>query len=262
MGDAGAGVDLGLELLERHLGLRRQAAPQRVLRLVRARQVLAVILVDGAQIGAELMADRRPDHKAAVEEGAVVIGAAVGILGIGFDQLAAHQAAIGGAVIDGTLRLADALDEELARLLGILRRHLHPVALAPVARRHPAVAALHREGVFGEIALAAGRGRRHHGRTAVAEDDEVAVPVLRHGGQHIGAAREMLGIAGRDLGDRGRTGHGGGSAAGDPTWATAGAALTSKAMTPTRSGWVREMILGMAFPFSSSICSQSRLDVD
>jgi len=123
---------------------------------------------------------------------------------VGFDQLGADQPPIGGAVIDRALGLGDAVDEEAARLIGILHRHLHPIAFAPVARGDPGIAELHREGVFGEIALARGRGRWHRRGPAMPEHDQISVPVLRHGGEQIGAARKLLGIAGRDLGQRRR----------------------------------------------------------
>ncbi len=52
---------------------------------------------------------------------------------------------------NGAARLPDTLDEELARMLGILDRHLDAVAFAPIARCHPAETALDRDRIFGEV---------------------------------------------------------------------------------------------------------------
>ena len=197
--NAGAFVDAGFHLLQRHLGIGGNAQPQRILRFARARKVLAIILIDRAQIGAELVAHRRTGNEPAVQERAVVIEAAVRVLRIGLDQLGRHQPAIGGAVDERALGLGDAGDEEFARVVGIGRGHLHAIAFAPVARCHPAEAALDLDRIFGKIALAARRRRRIERGPAMGEDDEIAVPALRHRREHIGAALELRGVAGGDL---------------------------------------------------------------
>src|SRR5262245_57385324 len=104
-GEPGAFVDQRLNVLERHLGAGRKAVPERILRLVGARQVLAIILIDHAQIEAEVVGARRADDEAAVEEGAIIGAAAVRLLELLFDQLRADEPAIGGTMQDGATRL-------------------------------------------------------------------------------------------------------------------------------------------------------------
>ncbi len=133
MADAGAFVDHGIEVLQRHLRIGRDAVPERILRLVGPRHVLAIVLVHGPQVDAVLIIERRARHRAAVEEGAVEVQAAVGILRVGLDQLRSHEAAIGRAMQDGALRLADPRDEELAGVVGVGSRHCDAVTFAPVA---------------------------------------------------------------------------------------------------------------------------------
>ena len=87
LGNAGAFVDERFKVLERHLHPSRNAAPERILRLVRTGQILAIILVDHAQVGAELVAERCAGNEAAVEERAIVVRAAVRAFGVDFNEL-------------------------------------------------------------------------------------------------------------------------------------------------------------------------------
>ena len=102
---------------------------------------------------------------------------------------------------NGAARLPDPLDEELARMLGILDRHLHAVAFAPIARCHPAEAALDRNRIFGKVGLACVRRRRDDRRTAMRKHHEMTIPGVGNGGEQIGAARMLGGIAGCNRGD-------------------------------------------------------------
>jgi hypothetical protein len=174
--------------------------------LVRAWQILAVILVDDAEIDAVIVIPACPGNGPAVEESAVEIEAAVGILGAGLDELRTDEPAIGGAVQESALGLGDAGDEEFSRIVGILDRHRDAVARAPIGRGDPGKAALDRDRIFVEIGLASGRGGRSRVRSAMGEYDESAVPILRHRRQEIGPGLLLGRVAGRDRGNRFRTG--------------------------------------------------------
>src|SRR6516162_9668697 len=71
-------------------------------------QVLAVILIDRAQIGAELVAGHRAGQHSTVEERAVVVRA------VPLDQHRSDKPAIGSSVNDNSPGLAEAIDEILA----------------------------------------------------------------------------------------------------------------------------------------------------
>jgi hypothetical protein len=159
------------------------------------------VLIDGAQIDAVLIVERRAADRAAVEQRAVEIRRSIGVLGEALDELRADEAAIRRAMQIGVLRLSDALREEAPRILGVLSRHGDAVAFAPVARGDPAVAALHGEGIFGKIALAAVRRRRVERRTAMGEHHEVAVPILRHRREDESPAVMLDAVAGDDARD-------------------------------------------------------------
>ena len=151
----------------------RQAHPQRVLRLVGPRMVAADVLVDHAQVEPEVVGAVAAAEHAAGEQHAVV--------GAGLAVRPAHTArppsrprrrrSSGRAAACGAA--GRSAHENLAQALGVLGRHRHAVAAAPVGRAGPGVAGLHRDGpalqVLPRCAPAwAGRSRGRRGRASPA----------------------------------------------------------------------------------------------
>ena len=102
---------------------------------------------------------------------------------------------------DRALRLADALEEELACVVGIGGRHLHAVAFLAIGRSDPGKAHPDADRIFREIVIAVVFDRRRHRRSAMGEHDQVAVPSLRHGREQVGAGFQLGLVAGRDRSD-------------------------------------------------------------
>src|SRR5262249_58286581 len=127
-------VNAGGKFIERHSRPGGQAAPDRILRLVRTGQVLAVILIDRAQIGTELIAGECAGEHSAVEERAVVVGA------VPLDQHRSDEPAIGSSVNDNSPGLAEAIDKILACLIGILGGLLHAKSEISISRSNPGIA--------------------------------------------------------------------------------------------------------------------------
>ena len=199
--DAGAFIDERFKVLERDLHPSRHSTPERILHLVRTGQILAIVLVDHAQVGAELVTQRCAGNEAAVEKSAIVVRAAVRAFGVDFNELAAHKPAPGRTVKDRAAWSCDTIDEELAGMFGILCSREDAVAFAPVGRRDPSKSLADTDRIFGEIWLARRRSRWNDMRAAMREDDQMPVPVFWHRRQEIGAARMLGGIAGCDVGD-------------------------------------------------------------
>src|SRR5712675_1006949 len=179
LGNARALVDPRAHLFEGHLGISGQTHPQRILRFAGTWKIAAIKLVHRVQIGTELVVENGARNHTAVEESAIVIEAAIGILRVFIEQLGADQTAIGRAVKDRALGLGDGSDEKLACIVGVFGGHLHAIAFTAVAGRDPGEAAFHIERRSGEVALTGVWRRRHDGWPAMRENDEVAVPSLR-----------------------------------------------------------------------------------
>src|SRR5262245_17490564 len=92
-------------------------------------------------------------------------------------------------------------DEKLARVFGVLRGIRDTIAFTPETRGDPGVTHPYRERIFGEIVLTGGRGWRDHRRPTMCKHHEVAVPILRHGGEQVGAARVLGSVASGDGGE-------------------------------------------------------------
>ncbi len=211
-----------LGLVQRAAG--RQAAPQRVRRLVGARMVVAQLLVDHAQIQPEVIGAGAAGQHAAAQQQAV-IGLA---RGVHLGGLGRHAGAPGLAVQQGQLGPGDMLDEDAAQALGVLGRgpHRHP-ALAE-AGTGPGIAGARHDGPALQVLLDTLHGRRAKKGAAMAVQHQLALPVRGNGDQVEGAgtvlATQAAGVgrhaagAGPGLGSRlgrheGRLGHPMGTAA-------------------------------------------------
>jgi hypothetical protein len=123
------------------------------------------------------------------------------------DQHRADEPAIGSAVDNRPLRLAEVIDKILARLIGVVGRLLHAIAEITIGRSDPGIAQFHFHAISAEAPSAVVRARRNGTRPAMREDDQVPVPGLRHRGKKVCAGVELCRIAGGYPSDRFRTCH-------------------------------------------------------
>ena len=212
---SGAFVHSRSQVGGRHLRARRQPRPQRILKLVGTGVVTAVILIDRAQVEAEVVGARRARQHSARKQRGVVIAPAVRTRAVEFDYPRAHQTTPRLAVHDRPARLAERLHEILAQILGVFGGHEHTVPTAPVLRRRVGITLLEPDRPARHVLLAALRPEVLAVRATARVHDEYAVPVLGNRDEVMRAVRVLTHVARSTGGHGGRTGSGRRSGVGD-----------------------------------------------
>ena len=184
-----AGHDPALQFGAAHARARRQSLPDRIGAVGGRRVVAAVELIDGPQVGAELIGPR-PAHEDAIgQQHPIIVQRAVLTSRIKFGRLGGDVAAPGLAVKDGAVRTAETRPEDAAAAVGVLGRHAHAVAPAAIGRADPGVALADHDGEAVEVLKRVRRLRRSGAWPAVRMHDQLAVPVLRLRDHEPGAGR-------------------------------------------------------------------------
>ena len=99
---------------------------------------------------------------------------------------------------DNSLGLAEAIDEILACLIGIVGGLLHAKSEIPISRSNPGVAEPHLQAISAEASHAIARARLNGTRPAMREDNQVSVPVPWNSSKEIRPGIELCRIAGSD----------------------------------------------------------------
>ena len=179
----------------------RQAPPQVVLRLFGEGQVLAVMLLNGAEIQECFPDPAISRHDAAADHAAVVILGSISGRTKQLQEPGRDVAPEGRGQGDGSRRSAEGLDEDLAQVLGVFGVLADGLSIITIAGSSRGNACRQKQHGRAEIARRRQRGWRRKVGTAMLVKNQGAIPILGHGNEVIRAVVVLARVTGDGVGE-------------------------------------------------------------